>query len=209
MRLRHELVRAAAVCVAIAGTLTAQQPVRRSAAPGPTLPPAPFEQPAVGTVYRYSAFTNTITGGTGLNTMYVDQSRLGGSRFAVFFNDNIREPLAYVADSVAPLFPLSVGKRVRFNVSRRELSWLFDARVVDTERVTTPAGTFDTFVIETIEAPTRTASPALAQTRVSTFWYAPAIRNVVRLMTVSTTPAGKKTLRQVQLLGIDRPRAPR
>ncbi len=207
MRLDQSFIRSVLLAVVTAGTLAAQPAARRPAKPGPALPPAPFVQPAVGTVYRYEGFTNTITGGTGLVTRYVDQGRLGGSRFAVFFNDNIREPLAYVADSVAPLFPLAVGRQVQFGVARGDLTWLFNARVVDTERITTPAGTFDTYVVETVEAPTRTASPAMAQTRVSTFWYAPSVGNVVRLMTVSTTPAGKKTLRRVQLLGIDRPRA--
>lgn len=206
MRLRPIFV--AAVAMLVTGTLPAQATARRSK-PGPALPPAPFEQPAVGTVYRYDGFTNTITGGTGLVTMYVDQNRLGGSRFAVFFNDNIREPLAYVADSVAPLFPLAVGKHVQFGVSRRELAWLFDARVVDTERITTPAGTFDTYVVETIEAPRLTGNPANARTRITTFWYAPSIRNVVRLMMVSTTPSGRKSLRRVQLLGVDRASASR
>jgi len=178
---------------------------QRTPGPGPALPPAPFEQPAVGTVYRYESFTNRIIGGDGIVTRYRDEANRAGSRFGVFFNDNPNEPLGYAPDSVAALFPLSVGKTSQFTVTRGDLQWTFSARVVDTERITTPAGTFDTWVVETIETPRRTRSPALAKTRISTFWYAPSLRTVARLMTITTTPRGEKTVRKVQLLGVDRP----
>ena len=173
------------------------------------LPPAPFEQPVAGTVYRYEGFTDRIVGGNGIVTRYVDDANRAGTRFGVFFNDNPNEPLSYNAETVGALFPLRAGKKTTFTVTRGDLKWTFTARVVDTERITTPAGTFDTWVVETIETPKRTRDPATVKTRISTFWYAPSIRNVARLMAITTTATGEKTLRKVQLLGVDPPLAQR
>lgn len=204
---RRQFVCSFALITGVAAVAAAQAPATPRTKRGPALPPAPFVQPEIGTVYRYEGFSNRITGGNGLTTMYADQRNQGGARFGVFFNDNITDRLAYSEDTLATLFPLSVGKRVEFGVSRGDLAWLFVARVVDTETIRTPAGTFDTYVVETIEAPKRTRSPAVARTRISTYWYAPSVRNVVRLMSITTTQAAQKQLRRVQLIGIDRPRA--
>ena len=209
-----------ACVITIASTHVPQLPAQAAALAPPTtaapqtpkkgqvaLAPAPFEQPAVGTLYRYEGFQDRITGGNGIVTRYVDDANRAGARFGVFFNDNPSEPLTYNRESVRALFPLRLGKKTSFTVARGDLQWTFTARVVDTERITTPAGTFDTWVVETIETPKRTRDPAMVKTRISTFWYAPSIRNVARLMTITTTATGEKTLRKVQLLGVDSPSA--
>jgi len=198
--MRISLVRSLILIAAIASGLSAQ----RRAISAPALPPAPFAQPEFDAVFRYDSFQNRILGGEGLVTRYVDGAGRGGARFGVFFADNPASPLVYDVDTVAALFPLSTGRHVRFIASRGDLQWLYDARVVGTERITTPAGTFDTWVVETIEAPKITPSPATARTNISTFWYAPSVRNIVRLMVISTTPTGRKTLRKVELRSIVR-----
>lgn len=202
-----QVAQLAAQAAAVTSLVTSAQQTPRKERVAP--PPAPFQQPAVGTVYRYEGFTNRIVGGNGIVTGYVDDANRAGTRFGVFFNDNPDEPLAYSPESVRALFPLRVGKKTTFTVTRGDLKWTFTARVVDTERITTPAGTFDTWVVETIETPKRTRDPATVKTRISTFWYAPSIRNVARLMTITTTATGEKTLRKVQLLGVDPPSAKR
>ena len=203
---RLSFLRALALAAGLASTAAAQSSARRPAS-GPVLPPAPFAQPEVGAVFQYDGFSNRILGGKGLVTRFVDDLNRDGSRFGIFFVDNANAPLVYSKDALTALFPLSNGKRVRFVGTRGDLQWLYEARVVGTERATTPAGSFDTWVVETIEAPKRTAAPTTAVTIVSTFWYAPSVKNIVRLMTISTNPSGEKQLRRVELRSITRPNA--
>jgi hypothetical protein len=189
------------------GEANAQAAPKRVAAVGPKLPPAAFTPPLDGTTYVYDSFSNRIVGTDGLTTSYVDgQTRLG-RRLGVFFNDSPREPLQFATDSLAMLWPLSVGKRAVFAVHRGELAWKYEARVTDTERVTVPAGTYDTYVVTTIETPLLTRTPGTVRTRLTTFWYAPAINNVVRLLSLSTAANGAKDTRRVQLVRVEAPAA--
>ena len=199
------LLRALALTMTVAVSVSAQ----RRQASAPTLPPAPFVQPDAGTVFRYDGFENRIISGDGLVTRFVDGAGRPGERFGVFFADNPAAPMQYDSAAVAALFPLAQGRRTQFIAARGDLQWLYDARVVGTERITTPAGTFDTWVVETIEAPKRTPSPATARTNITTFWYAPSVKNIVRLMAISSAPTGRKSLRKSQLLSISKATATR
>ncbi len=205
MRRAFFLATVSTLLVSVAGQLQAQTPAQRAAVPGPRLAPAAFTPPIEGTTYHYDTFANKIVGTDGMTTTYVDVRGGLGRRLGVFFNDNPKEPLQYVSDSLAMLWPLTVGKRSRFSVRRGELMWTYEARVTDTERVTVPSGTYDTYVITTIETPLRTRAPAFARTRVTTFWYAPAVNNVVRLMSLSTAANGTRDTRRAQLVRVEAP----
>ena len=175
---------------------------------GPKLPPAIFTPALEGTTYQYDAFSNRILGTDGLTTTYVDGDGRLGRRLGLFFNDNPREPLSFSTDSLAQLWPLAVGKRAVFSVRRGELAWTYEARVTDTERVTVPSGTYDTYVVVTVETPLRTRTPATAKTRLTTFWYAPSIQNVVRLLSLTTAANGTKDTRRARLIRVTPPATP-
>ena len=128
---------------------------------------------------------------------------------------------------VAPLWPLKVGNTVVFPVTfgyaeakteaEGKKGWKATERgqmtftVRRQERITVPAGTFDTFVIHRVRNFTRVAPPhrRLAVERVS--WYAPKLGYVVRQTTQNLrvsrggqlTPAGAVTVFELQR--IDRP----
>jgi hypothetical protein len=180
---------------------------QRAIGRGPTMPPADFRQPAVGTVLRYEGFSNRITGGQGARTFFVDGGNRPGMRLAVFFPDNPADPLQVNLDSLALMWPLAMGKSTIVSASRGQLRWRLEGRVIDTERVRVPAGTFDTYVVTVLETPQLTRNPATARTNLTTFWYAPSINAVVRLLSISTAPNGSKTTRRIQLLGVDAPPA--
>lgn len=128
---------------------------------------------------------------------------------------------------VAPLWPLKVGNKVDFPVTfgfaaakteaEGKRAWKVTERgrmtftVRRQERVTVPAGTFDTFVIHRVRNFTLVAPPRrrIAVERVS--WYAPSLGYVVRQTTQNMrvsrrgqlTPAGAVTVFELQK--IDRP----
>lgn len=193
---------------AVSATVSAQRAPASAPRAGPKLPPAVFTPAPEGTTYQYDAFSNRILGTDGLTTTYVDSEGRLGRRLGLFFNDNPREPLSFAADSLAQLWPLTVGKRAVFSVRRGELAWMYEARVTDTERVTVPSGTYDTYVVVTVETPLRTRTPATAKTRLTTFWYAPSIHNVVRLLSLTTAANGTKDTRRARLIRVTPPATP-
>jgi hypothetical protein len=199
------LPRSARVFVVLAGIvpMLAGAQSQREIGRGPALPPANFVQPTVGTVLRYEGFSNRITGGEGARTFFVDNQNRPGLRLATFFPDNPVQPVRVDLDSLAMLWPLSVGKRTTVGLGRGQERWRVEARVIDTERVRVPAGTFDTYVVTLLESPQLVRNPATAITSLTTFWYAPRINAVVRLLNLSTAPNGTKRTRRVQLLGVD------
>lgn len=140
---------------------------------------APYVPPAVGTRYVYTSFAQTITANDGLRTRFVDHRNLSGERLALFIPQNPATPLIVDSAAVARIWPLRVGREARVATARGPLQWEWRLRVVGTERVRVPAGTFDTYVVEAVEVATRTANPTAAP-QVTTFWYAPANGAVVR-----------------------------
>lgn len=57
----------------------------------------------------------------------------------------------YDSRAVDSLWPLSLGKTAAFEFSAGERRWAVEFRVTGTERVTVPAGTFETITIEALE----------------------------------------------------------
>lgn len=176
----------------------------------PALAPAPYVAPAIGTRYVYSTFAQTITANAGLRTGFLDHRQAAGARLALFIPDSPVSPLAVDTVALARLWPLRLGHEVRVPTGRGERRWDWLVRVVDTERVTVPAGTFDTYVVEAIEVATRTPNPT-STLKVTTFWYAPATNAVVRFTMgtrgVTNTRITRQELQRIERAGPAAPRA--
>lgn len=164
---------------------------------------APYVPPAVGTRYVYTSFAQTITANDGLRTRFVDHRNLPGERLALFIPQNPAAPLTVDPAALARVWPLRVGRETRVATARGPLRWEWRLRVVGTERVRVPAGTFDTYVVEAVEVATRTATPT-AEPRVTTFWYAPAGGAVVRF-SIGTLGRVTRRVTQQELLRVEAP----
>ena len=77
--------------------------------------------------------------------------------------------------SVEQLWPLSVGKRVYYSVDTDSGTRNDVMRVLRTEVINVPAGSFYTYVVEKRQRP-----PLTSAERVSTMWYAPSVGAVVK-----------------------------
>ena len=77
--------------------------------------------------------------------------------------------------SVEQLWPLAVGKRVSYSVDTDRGTRDDVIRVLRTEVLTVPAGTFYTYVVERRERP-----PLTPAERVTTMWYAPSVGAIVK-----------------------------
>lgn len=124
---------------------------------------AGFHCPRSGTVVQYdNGTTMKFTGEFGFRCGYVNQNQKEAGKFAIFADD------AKFADAgLSLLWPLSVGKQQRVSVSISGSYLTHNFTVLRTERVSTPAGTFDTFVVEEEETGTG------AQWAKRSYWYAP------------------------------------
>lgn len=159
--------------------------------------------PVVGTRYVYTSFAQTITANDGLRTRFVDHRNLPGERLALFIPQNPANPLTVDAAALARIWPLRVGREARVATARGPLRWEWRFRVVGTERVRVPAGTFDTYVVEAVEVATRTANPT-AEPQVTTFWYAPENGTVVRFVIGTLGRVVRRVTRQ-ELVRVEAP----
>jgi hypothetical protein len=170
--------------------------------------PAPYVAPEIGTVYHYEGTTNTITAVDGLRTHFVDGQGRQGSRLALFIADDPREPAEVAADQLSAIWPLEVGKESVITVNRGPEIWEWEVRVSKIETITVPAGTFETYVVQAVEAPQLVRSPDQTSTASYTWWYAPEVEAVVRFRT--TYLGGPATGRVIEsgLVRIERPDRP-
>jgi hypothetical protein len=168
------------------------------------LTPAPYRAPAPGTRWVYDTFAQRITAATGWRTTFEDAEQRAGALLGFFIPDNPAEPLTVSKGSLDGLWPLRVGVTTSLETSRGPLRWSWKFRVVDTERVQVPAGEFDTYVVEATQS-TLVAPAGGAATTVTTYWYAPSVNAVVRLLSVRAAgvQAGQRT--RAQLQRIERP----
>jgi hypothetical protein len=124
---------------------------------------AEFRCPRTGTVVEYDNGTTLKFGGEdGFRCNYVDQNRNRAEKFAAFSDD-----AKFVDGGLSLLWPLSAGKKqtVSVNAGGTYLGYRF--AVLRTERVSTPAGSFDAFVVEEEE------TGVGGQSAKRVYWYAP------------------------------------
>jgi hypothetical protein len=149
-----------------------------------------------GTTYNYTGVSNTITSVDGWRTRFTDSQGREGSRVALFLSEDPRNPMQVDSAQLASLWPLRVGNETSLEVQRGPEVWTYEFRVTGTQKVTVPAGEFDTFVVQAVESPRLVRDPASAFTAMYTWWYSPGVRNVVKFRT--SYLAGPATGRQIE-----------
>jgi hypothetical protein len=150
---------------------------------GALAPTAEFRCPAAGTVIRNSTGARlTFTEANGFRCSYTDEAGQKHERYAVFADGYGK----LARKEMDALWPLKVGITVSFQIGDSNTVQVSDRYFVRDiqetfsvgrqERITVPAGTFDTFVIDWTEQETG-PNPTVAQT---TLWYAPGVGYVVK-----------------------------
>jgi hypothetical protein len=134
--------------------------------------PAPYNPPPVGTVIQTSAGTQTVTAVNGYDVT-LQNDVAGGGGFTTLHALVQRQPEAstsYNRGAVERLWPLQVGKEANLSVVTQGGGRAIDYKVVRTEAVTVPAGTFQTYLIEKRERTSDNEYEARER-----MWYAPQI----------------------------------
>ena len=169
----------ASVTLAQPAPAVAMKPPAQLAEPFPSV--VEFHCPAAGTVIRKSTGGQiTFAEADGLRCAYTDEAGQKHQRYALFTDAD--GPLA--RKELDPLWPLKQGNTVSFTVieaypliNRMTLPNHEEVfAVTRQERITVPAGTFDTYVVEWREQATGTSRTSALITQ----WYAPGIGCVVK-----------------------------
>jgi hypothetical protein len=132
-----------------------------------------FRHPPVGTEIVTTNDTLRVEDVSGFDATLriLRTGRTIGVHAQVFSGPSVGNVLQYDRRTVEGLWPLSVGKTVDVNASRENQVWHVEFKVLRTERVNVPAGTFDTFVIQQRERGIGGNSYRGTTTR----WYAPTL----------------------------------
>ena len=175
----------------------------------PSLPPAPYVAPAVGTVYRYAGFSNTVVGAEGLRTRFVDDSGRQGLRVGLFISDDPEHPSQIDPAQLGALWPLESEKQTNVVVRNGPSAWLWRFKVLGVQDVTVPAGRFQTYLVQAVQRPDTIRDPKATQETVVgyTFWYAPSIAAVVRFRTTYYSGPAMGRVVQSELRAVERPSA--
>lgn len=133
---------------------------------------APYKPAPLGTYIQTTADKRVIITETG----YMITSEVNGRRDTsiALLTEGLGGGQVYPPGTPAQFWPLQVGKEVTFNYGASSPLHV-SARVLRTETITVPAGTFYTYVIERRSHPSTSYDEAVA-----TFWYAPSVGTVVK-----------------------------
>jgi len=177
------------LALAVFALLLAAPPVRAEPL---TLPPAPFK----ALHYRVinppqptdsGKRVEGIVGRTnGLIVSWIWEGR-SFSSFAHICMDCVAAGVSPDGGILGQLFPLEVGKAVGFTRRWAGQAWRDRIEVLGAERVTVPAGTFDTYVL--LRRSEQVASDWRAEQRV---WYAPELGWVVKFEGYNNKGAGER-----------------
>jgi hypothetical protein len=176
-------------CLAAAAVLFAGPAVEAQA---PPLEPAPFRALPEGTFMVWENMDSGkkvqgVVGRTqGLIVSWIWEGR-SFSSFAHICMDCVAAGVPPDGGVLAQLFPLQVGKAVSFTRRWAGQAWRDRIEVVATERVTVPAGTFDTFVLLRVSEQVNNDWRAEQRT-----WYAPELGWVVKFEGYNNTGAGER-----------------
>lgn len=129
-----------------------------------------FKCPRSGTVVQYSnGLTLKFAEGSGFRCAYVDQSATERTKFGAFADDS-----RLLDAGIDKLWPLATGKEQTTGISVSGGYLRQHFAVLRSETVVTPAGSFDTIVVEQQE------SGFATQTAKRLFWYAPGLGLIVK-----------------------------
>lgn len=164
-------------------TPPAATPMGLASAEPVTLSPSEYELAPQGTTVTWrnlltgESMTENVESAEGL----MMRSHLGNHRSFAYLPDPWADNENTRQDSIAPLFPLDVGKKVSFTRHPSSGTARDTVEVLRTERLTLPIGKIDTYVIHT-----RSEIAADNWVGESTFWYAPALDWYVQMVIKST-----------------------
>ena len=155
-------------------------------AENPILAPAPFDAPPEGTRLVLEDLINGGTASgevTALDGYILGWTSQGQTAKSVthFCPDCLQAGIGADGGPLAQLYPLEVGKGITFTRSRGDLTWHDEILVVGTDSITTPAGSFDTFVVRR-----RSKTPDDSWRAEQRNWYAPALGWVVKFEAFTT-----------------------
>ncbi len=123
-----------------------------ASAQSPNLPPAPFKVPAQGTRLVWQNLDSgerhesVVGAAEGMIVRWTWQGHPGAS-VGHFCMDCVEGGIGPDGGFLARLYPLQVGKAVVFERSRGTFAWRDEIRVVGTDHLETPAGSFETYVV--------------------------------------------------------------
>lgn len=163
-----------------------------AAAQAPALEPAPFKALPEGTIMVWQNMDSGkkiegVVGRTqGLIVSWIWQGRAFSS-LAHICMDCVAAGVPPDGGVLAQLFPLQIGKAVSFTRRWAGQAWRDRIEVIGTERVSVPAGTFDTFVL--LRVSEQLDSDWRAEQRT---WYAPALGWVVKFEGYNNKGSGER-----------------
>jgi hypothetical protein len=134
--------------------------------------PAPFNPAPVGTVVETTAGKRTVQSINGYDVV-MDESGKSVISHALLA-DGLGDG-TYTRPAVENFWPLQVGRSETYNLNTSQGGRAITLKVLRTELVTVPAGTFFTYVIER-----RDRLPQDGTENVATSWYAPSIGTIVK-----------------------------
>lgn len=158
----------------------------------PVLDPAPFTALPEGTIMVWQNMDSGkkvegIVGRTqGLIVSWIWEGR-SFSSFAHICMDCVAAGVPPDGGVLGQLFPLEAGKAVSFTRRWAGQAWRDRIEVTGTERVSVPAGTFDTFVL--LRVSEQVDSDWRAEQRT---WYAPALGWVVKFEGYNNQGSGER-----------------
>jgi hypothetical protein len=175
----------------LAAAVTLSAPIA-SEAETLALEPAPFKALPEGTVMVWENMdtgkkVQGVVGRTrGLIVSWIWEGRSFAS-FAHICMDCVAAGVPPDGGVLGQLFPLQVGKAVSFTRRWAGEAWRDRIEVLGTERVTVPAGTFDTFVLLRVSEQVNSEWRAEQRT-----WYAPELGWVVKFEGYNNKGAGER-----------------
>ena len=149
-------------------------------ADSPVLAPAPFKVPPEGTRLVYENLetgdreSGIVGKSDGLIVTWTWQGSPGKS-IGHFCSDCSLAETGPEGGPLARLYPLQRGRGIRFKRTRGKSVWRDEIMVIGTERLETPAGTFDCYVVRR-----RSTTPDESWRGEQRSWYAPKLGWVVK-----------------------------
>ena len=136
--------------------------------------PQPFVAPTPGTRIFMSTGSSYEVDSVSGTTIRAISNRLTLVPWLAACRD-LSSNVDFDAEGADALWPLQAGKAAKSETRRGENRWMIDLRIKGTERITVPAGTFDTWLIEIDETAASHSYKATIQC-----WYAPEVGFTVR-----------------------------
>lgn len=154
--------------------------------------PAPWKPAPLGTYIKTTADQRVVITKTGYDMI----TEVNGQRQSSvgFLTEGLGAGPINKPGIVDTFWPLQVGKSIQFNYGSDSVISV-DARVLRTETITVPAGTFYTYVIQRRSHPVSDFKESVA-----TFWYAPSVGTIVKATAYSPTGGGAKPFEAVSIV---------